>query len=100
MYFLYRDIKAQNLLLDENNKNIMVADFGLSEPDHVLTTFGGSLPYMAPEVLGHKPHNGTKSDIWSSGVILYLLMTGTYPFDMEDEERLKMEIFEADYRYE
>jgi len=66
------------LLLDEN-KNIKIADFGLSnimKDGEFLNTSCGSPNYAAPEVISGLPYCGTEVDIWSCGVILYALLVG------------------------
>lgn len=67
-----------------------VADFGLSASadqlhgDGLLHTVCGAPAYMPPELLQHRPYDGAKADIWSSGVILFALLSGTLPFQDEN----------------
>jgi calcium-dependent protein kinase len=88
---VHRDIKPENILFSLNGdyRSLKLIDFGLATP---LTTRGryrvGSPYYMAPEVL--KGNFVFTSDIWSIGVILYVMMTGTYPFNGRDQN----EVFE------
>ncbi|KAF8010486.1 hypothetical protein BT93_J1198 [Corymbia citriodora subsp. variegata] len=81
----HRDIKPENLLLDEND-NLKVSDFGLSafaeskRQDGLLHTTCGTPAYVAPEVIGQKGYDGAKADIWSCGVVLFVLLAGYLPF--------------------
>ncbi|OWR46801.1 putative serine/threonine-protein kinase NIM1 [Danaus plexippus plexippus] len=80
---VHRDLKAENLLLDKD-MNIKLADFGFSNEytaGSPLSTWCGSPPYAAPELFEGRQYDGPKADIWSLGVVLYVLVCGALPFD-------------------
>ncbi|MQL41428.1 hypothetical protein EI012_26330, partial [Escherichia coli] len=80
----HRDLKPENLLLDSNGV-LKVSDFGLStyaqQENELLRTAGGTPNYVAPEVLNDRGYDGATADLWSCGVILFVLVAGYLPFD-------------------
>eukprot|EP00548_Thalassiothrix_antarctica_P001936 CAMPEP_0194146890 /NCGR_PEP_ID=MMETSP0152-20130528/22213_1 /TAXON_ID=1049557 /ORGANISM="Thalassiothrix antarctica, Strain L6-D1" /LENGTH=690 /DNA_ID=CAMNT_0038847539 /DNA_START=71 /DNA_END=2143 /DNA_ORIENTATION=+ len=99
----HRDLKPQNLLLKskENNANIKVADFGFSRRVHTpqsLTNRCGTPSYVAPEILKNIPHD-IKADMWSVGVITYVLLVGYPPFMDEKQQELFRKIRSGEYDF-
>ncbi|KAL8768981.1 MAG: hypothetical protein Q9209_004898 [Squamulea sp. 1 TL-2023] len=79
----HRDLKPENILMDKN-RNIKIVDFGMAvlQPGNMpLNTACGSPHYASPEVIRAETYRGDRADIWSCGVILYAMLTGTLPFD-------------------
>lgn len=121
----HRDLKLENLLLDNNdNKNtvpesgdgsstsidddsnyiLKVTDFGLSAlspsaaSGGMLHTTCGTPAYVAPEVIANKGYDGAKADIWSCGVILYVLLAGFLPFQDDNLMAMYRKIYKASFR--
>ena len=94
---VHRDIKLENILIDLNN-NIKICDFGigrvLSSPDQLLYDQCGTPMYIAPEILLSNKQTGYKGfpvDIWSSGIALYILLSGTLPFSFKNGKSISIE---------
>ncbi|KAL0284245.1 UNVERIFIED_CONTAM: CBL-interacting serine/threonine-protein kinase [Sesamum angustifolium] len=99
----HRDLKPENLLLDEEGM-LKVTDFGLSafsdhlRQDGLLHTTCGTPAYVAPEVIGKKGYDGAKADIWSCGVILFVLLAGYLPFQDDNIVAMYRKIYRGDFK--
>ena len=95
----HRDLKPENLLIKYNNI-LTIIDFGLSNEymnNQLLSTPCGSPSYAAPEMILGKKYCGLKTDIWSSGIILYAMVCGHLPFEDKDQEKLYTKILTCTY---
>jgi serine/threonine protein kinase len=97
----HRDLKPENLLLNGDGV-LKISDFGLSAmavPNELMQTTCGTPHYVAPEVLMDKGYHGEPADIWSVGVIIYVLLAGFLPFDEPTMAALFRKIVKADLSY-
>ena len=98
--FAHNDIKPSNILID-NYGRPKLADFGLSKKmlsEHDLSLqFAGSLAFIAPEILSHRPYNPMKADIWSFGVLVYYMALGRLPFAIGNFADFKKAIAAGSY---
>lgn len=100
----HRDLKPENLLLDENGY-LKISDFGLSalaeskQQDGLLHTTCGTPAYVAPEVISRRGYDGSKADIWSCGVILFVLLAGHLPFRDTNLMEMYRKIGKGEFKY-
>ena len=100
---IHRDLKPENVLMtsDKDDGDIRILDFGLSKisiPNEKCTEPYGTLTYCAPEIILDEPYN-KEVDMWSLGVMTYLMVSGRLPFNSEDENKIarKIAFDEPDY---
>uniref|UniRef100_A0A336JXH2 Calcium/calmodulin-dependent protein kinase type 1 n=1 Tax=Culicoides sonorensis TaxID=179676 RepID=A0A336JXH2_CULSO len=100
---VHRDLKPENLLYysQEDDSKIMISDFGLSkmEDSGIMATACGTPGYVAPEVLAQKPY-GKAVDVWSIGVISYILLCGYPPFYDENDANLFAQILKGEFEFD
>lgn len=97
-HLAHRDLKPENILLDRD-MNAKIADFGLchtTDSTKLLKTPCGSPFYAPPEIVAGKEYDGEKADIWSLGVVLYAMSTGTFPWTGTNQTQLFIQIQEAE----
>ncbi|KDR79104.1 hypothetical protein GALMADRAFT_242968 [Galerina marginata CBS 339.88] len=96
---VHRDLKLENVLLDERCR-VKLGDFGFTrefDRGNYMETFCGTTGYASPEMLQGQKYQGPEVDVWSLGIILYCLLTGTLPFDDDDEDAMRAKIILGDF---
>ena len=102
MAIAHRDLKLENILITDKMYP-KISDFSYSvvvdEKECQSTTFCGSLPYFAPEILQRKPHNPLPSDIWAIGVCFYIMVCDGLPFKIGDDKQMLNRQLERDWEF-
>ena len=100
MGIVHRDLKLENMMMTNNNDlEIKLIDFGTAtflKKGYYLNKKTGSPYYVAPEIL--KGHYGFECDLWSCGIILYILLVGYPPFDGRNNNEIFQKILKSDYK--
>lgn len=105
--FAHRDIKCENILLNKARTISKLTDFGFTRPcfekstgERLLSeTYCGSAAYVAPEVLKSQPYNPMVADVWSNGVVLYVLVQNRLPFSDRDTKKLLKSQLDRSYKF-
>ncbi len=100
---IHHDIKLENILLHRSSEGApliaRISDFGLAclinKPGEYLMKFSGTEAYSSPEILEGRPYDGSKSDIYALGVLLYICITGQYPFDEDLDKQIQQQTSHA-----
>jgi serine/threonine-protein kinase HSL1 (negative regulator of Swe1 kinase) len=91
LHIHHRDLKPENILLEPKTMTVKLVDFGMAalQPNgNLLTTPCGSPHYAAPELLSRKPYDGAQADVWSCGVVLFVMLAGSPPFNFPTDDNM------------
>lgn len=97
---VHRDLKPQNIIIFKSLNVVKLADFGFSKQyktGEYLKTTCGSMPYTAPEILMGELYDPKVSDVWSLGVILFIMLTGQVPFDHVNQSEVLTSVLDCNY---
>jgi serine/threonine protein kinase len=97
--FAHRDLKPENILIS-SDESAKLTDFGLAASmsrASMMSARCGSLPYMAPEVIAETPYDGLQADIWSFGILLFVMTMNQLPWENTDEETMSTEIIKGEF---
>jgi serine/threonine protein kinase len=98
---VHRDIKAENILINRN-RQLKLIDFGFSlrcKRNGTIDTFCGTPTYMAPEIVSKVDHSPIYTDMWSLGILFYVMLQGNYPFRAKSETDLFEKIKRGSFEY-
>ena len=97
----HRDIKPENILVDMQSPNYdtKLIDFGFAaQSKEKMATFCGTPAFMSPEICAKTKYNGSATDVWASGILLYTMLFGTQPFKANSEPELFKKIIKGNYK--
>ena len=100
-HVVHRDLKPENILLMNNYNKAIISDFGLANwcNNKKLRTMCGSLHYASPEMIMGETYSGEESDVWSLGVMLYVMVIGQLPFDGGNDDDVCNRIVNVSYKF-
>lgn len=91
-------MKLDNILYCADSKKVKIVDFGFASSNKdLLKVFCGTPSYMAPEIVNKKEYRGDRADMWACGVVMYVMLTGYFPFKSQDEKGLFRQITKGIY---
>ena len=101
---IHRDLKLDNILIDRKNDITKIIDFGFATVVKSISKTKlpyecGTPPFMCPEMAKKKEHLGGPSDVWALGVIMFILLTGRYPFFGASEDEIFRSISSGRYQW-
>lgn len=98
---LHRDINLKNILIDENYESVKICNFGhcrILRRGEIIYDKVGSPAYLAPEIIAGKGYDEFSSDVWSLGILLYTLLTGSVPFKANNLKELQKQVLQGKYK--
>ena len=98
----HRDIKLENIIIDTKKGTVKLIDFGFcccTSPEIKLKVFCGTPSYMCPEIVLKKEYVGPPTDIWASGILLFAMLCGQFPFRGTSDKELYKKIAKGEFEY-
>ena len=99
--YAHRDIKLENILMDGDG-NPKLIDFGFStylRKNKKVRIFCGTPSYMSPQIIKRVPYSGEAADMWALGVVLFVLLSGSFPFTGRNDKELYSRIKNRSFHY-
>jgi serine/threonine protein kinase len=95
--YAHRDLKPENILIDSRGR-VKICDLGLARAggsDGMMSTICGTIPYTPPEIVQGLPYDGAKVDIWSLGILIFVMVCGKLPWESDDQTGMVREIMDG-----